>query len=890
LVQAQSNLPETGLSGVLTLLESRFNVKFAYDPELIQSLHVAHSILATENIQSALQMMVATLPLEYLKSQDGQILLRKKRESLNPVPEREQTVIITGILKDAWTGELLPFADLIGENGTGFSTDEQGRFSVQVLPNSSLTFSYLGYEPKKITFSSHREHISLNLVPKLNSLPTIEIKAKIPGVITKSERGYRILNSGYWEKMPPSAIGNDLLRSMQQLPGISATNDLSAELKIRGSNSDENLILLDGITLYHVTHFSGMFSVVNADAIRDVKLYKNVLPVTYGGKTASVIELSSLSPRENMRSSGKISGNLLTSQAVVQVGISPKQSILLSGRMTNGTLGNSGFFGLLHSQNREMSASMRPVDPNPVAREISGYRPDFKFHDVQGKWNMEINAKQNLQIAFFYGYDQLDYTFQKSTKTVRAASFYLRNEHFKEYVDWKNRGTSLVWNFNPSKKWENSFLWSVSDFQNNASIQNEVKVIEDKKNTSRFYFENTHFNEISGLDLKWTGKYTSSNTQSWVYGVQTTRNQVAYEIKQDQWKPLAGQEVAWQSAAFAEVNQKVKDWSIQLGGRLNTYKQKTYFSPGIYVSYQQVHNPYSIKGSFGKYYQFLRQLNHEDRYGRNYVYQVLSNEQFPVLSSLNSMVGVTAKWEKWEVDLECYQKNSTGVLEQALMMNYVNNPDSIQRTQGFSLFQGSGNIRGIDLYMRHTGKIFTGTIAYTLSKSTQKFEGIGRGISFPSANDRRHQLKLNTQLTLGIFDFFVTYNFASGRPYTDLAKILEQNEKIKSNLKANPGNPIGGMLNFRRDLMNPLDRLSYLEDYHRVDIGFAIPIHLNNDKSFVLEASIFNLFNRKNVSYRQFIFQLPASLKEIPSAKELIVGNELQMPGITPNVNLMFSF
>ena len=101
---------------------------------------------------------------------------------------------------------------------------------------------------------------------------------------------------------------------------------------------------------------------------------------------------------------------------------------------------------------------------------------------------------------------------------------------------------------------------------------------------------------------------------------------------------------------------------------------------------------------------------------------------------------------------------------------------------------------------------------------------------------------------------------------------------------------MSNMPNNRRDVINPLDRLSYLDDYQRFDIGASAHFKLGQKANLTIEGSIFNIFNRNNVKYRQFIFQLPANLKSSPSSKELIVGTELQMLGITPNLNLKFSF
>ena len=889
-VKAQSNNPEILLTKVLPLLEVRFNIRFGYDPEIIKTLSLNKRILATENIHSALQLISASLPLEYFQALDGQILLRKRTVTKVETPIELNNVKIKGKLIDAWTGEILPFGDVVGENGEGFSSDENGLFYLNVRINSPVTVRYLGYESKILTFSSNKEDVNLRLVPKLSALPLIEISAKIPGLTNKSGGIYSHLNPSFWGKMPSFAAGNDILRSLQQLPGISSNDDLSADLKVRGSNGDENLLILDGITLYNVTHFSGMFSLVNSDAIKEVKLFKNALPVSYGGKTASIIEMNTLSPPENINLSGKISSNLLTSQAVLQGKIAPKQTILVSGRTTYGNLGDSKLFGALQEQ--IVTPVVKPLDPKEtVTKEIAAYNPNFKFHDLQGKWNWEISDKQKVQVAFFYGYDEMDYSYNKSIKTEVGKSYYYRKEYFKEIADWNNMGSSLLWNFNPTENWQHTLHVSITEFQNNASIINDFKFVEDRKVDKIFNFENTHFNKVAGQDLKWISRYTVSQEQSWIYGFQTTNNQVNYDIKQDRVKPLTGQNEALQSAAFVELNQHLNDWTFNVGGRLNLFAQKMYFSPSIDINYHKSNTPFSVKGSFGRYYQFLRQLNHEDRYGRNYGYWVLSNQQFPVLSSNNSMIGANAKWKNWEFDVEFYQKNSQGVLEQALAVNNVNNPDSTQRPPSFILYNGKGQTKGMDLFVQHTGKFFTGMVAYTLSKSTNQFKEIGNGIPFPSSNDRRHQLKINGNLQIGRFDFFATYNFASGKPYTDLSKILENNDKMQNNPKPpNPGNPMSNMPNNRRDVVNPLDRLSYLEDYQRFDIGASVHFKLGQTSNLTIEGSIFNIFNRKNVKYRQFIFQLPYQLKSAPTSKELVVGTELQMLGITPNLNLKFSF
>ena len=89
----------------------------------------------------------------------------------------------------------------------------------------------------------------------------------------------------------PSLGEKDIFRSFQLLPGISGSNESSAGLYVRGGTPDQNLILYDGFTVYHVDHLFGMFSAFNSNAIKDVKLFKGGIPARYGGRVSSVLEV-----------------------------------------------------------------------------------------------------------------------------------------------------------------------------------------------------------------------------------------------------------------------------------------------------------------------------------------------------------------------------------------------------------------------------------------------------------------------------------------------------------------------------------------------------------------------------------------------------------------------
>lgn len=82
------------------------------------------------------------------------------------------------------------------------------------------------------------------------------------------------------------------MRAFQLLPGISGSNETSAGLYVRGGTPDQNLILFDGMTIYHVDHFYGFFSAFNANSVDDVELHKGGFPAEFGGKTSSVLDIN----------------------------------------------------------------------------------------------------------------------------------------------------------------------------------------------------------------------------------------------------------------------------------------------------------------------------------------------------------------------------------------------------------------------------------------------------------------------------------------------------------------------------------------------------------------------------------------------------------------------
>ncbi|HBD96996.1 MAG TPA: hypothetical protein DC060_02220, partial [Gemmatimonadetes bacterium] len=249
-------------------------------------------------------------------------------------PAAAQSSDVTGTVRDSLNNETLPNAvvSLIGESFRTL-TDEFGRFTLVnvTVGDHTIRVEYLGYasfemaitgaEAAPITILMSPQAIDIEGVTVETSTDILQAAAEI-STITISPRNLVKL---------PSLGETDIFRALQLLPGVSGTNDATSGLFIRGGTPDENLVLLDGMTVYHVDHFFGVFSAFNSDAIKDIRLYKGGFPAQYGGRTSSVVEMiGKTGDNESYNMSGGM--NMLSGRVLTEVPLGGKGSWLVSAR------------------------------------------------------------------------------------------------------------------------------------------------------------------------------------------------------------------------------------------------------------------------------------------------------------------------------------------------------------------------------------------------------------------------------------------------------------------------------------------------------------------------------------------------------------------------------
>lgn len=227
----------------------------------------------------ALKYICLEYGLKYYVGADNVIFVLDKKQKIDPITMASATqqigekatiaavkhnYILTGRVIDASSGESLPYVS-IGISGTklGTATNADGYFTLNKVPSdtSTLAINYLGYNKTSVHLNPDlpKTGFIIELKPD-NELEEVLVVADKEELMKVSEKVSMIKMSPQKLAMLPNVGEKDIMRSFQLMPGVSASNESSSGLYIRGGTPDQNLIVYDGFTVYQVDHLYGFYS------------------------------------------------------------------------------------------------------------------------------------------------------------------------------------------------------------------------------------------------------------------------------------------------------------------------------------------------------------------------------------------------------------------------------------------------------------------------------------------------------------------------------------------------------------------------------------------------------------------------------------------------------
>ena len=243
---------------------------------------------------------------------------------------------LTGRVIDGITGETLPFASISVKNTRiGGQTNVDGLFTLLKVPSDTVTIetTYIGYIKRKIQLTPNHNYD--NFIIELDAADAMLEEVVVAGEKTEVVKANEVVGM---IKMTPKNIAKlpnvgerDPFRAFQLMPGVSASNESSSGLYVRGGTPDQTLVLYDGFTVYHVDHLFGFFSAFNYNAIKDIQLYKGGFDSKFGGRISGVAEITGKDGNKNTFNAGA-DVSLLSVNGYIETPIGKNTTFLVAAR------------------------------------------------------------------------------------------------------------------------------------------------------------------------------------------------------------------------------------------------------------------------------------------------------------------------------------------------------------------------------------------------------------------------------------------------------------------------------------------------------------------------------------------------------------------------------
>ena len=342
---------------------------------------------------------------------------------------------MSGVITDRQSGETLIGATVIDKrSGKGVICNSYGFYSF-TLPKAdsvSLRVSYVGYTPFELD-TVIVGNLTLNIALRGGvELKEVTVSADRVGSLRSSQISAIDVPLEHIKAVPVLFGETDVLKTLQLMPGVQSGTEGTSGIYVRGGGPDENLFLLDGVPLYNVNHLGGFFSAFNADAVKNVTLYKGSFPAHFSGRLSSVIDVTTNNGNDKEYHGAASVGLIAAKLAVEGPIIKERTTFSLSGRRT--------YFDMLSQPMMALVSLTSDVSTN------AGYY----FFDANAKLTHKFSARSRLYASFYMGDDVL-YARIKTKESVLYGGTNF-NEHMKLRYSWGNIIGSVRWNYVISPK------------------------------------------------------------------------------------------------------------------------------------------------------------------------------------------------------------------------------------------------------------------------------------------------------------------------------------------------------------------------------------------------------------------------------------------------------
>jgi hypothetical protein len=784
---------------------------------------------------------------------------------------------ITGIVKSRDTGKPVPYATVVVDGtGLGAATSEVGTFLIPQVPpgEHTVTVRALGYNE----WSSPRVEVAADSTVELritlseSAIPLGEIQITAERARRQADIRASMLSVPPARAKTLAGVGEDVLRTLQSLPGVVAPNDFTSQLVIRGSGPDENLIIMDDIEVFNPYRLYGLISMFNPETASEINLITGGFPARFGDRLSAVLEVTN---REGDRTRG--------------LGGSVNASITNA----NVVLGGKFPFGVEGSYMLSARRTYYDLILGPIARKtglVSGDVAFPNFMDLQSKVVIDPSPGNRIIANALFSRDGVELISGKDRDTADSVNVLDRT---------RNDMAGLTWHFFPRSDiyLKSGISWYRNtgdtefggDFIDPALNRDEYGSRADTSGLRLFNVEfdsRYEFRKVaarSELSLALPDHLIEGGAE-----FDMLRTSLIWHFRPDDLfrAIMASRGIAYlddfvQSRDYARINVYAQDkmtvapgLSVQPGLRLDHYDiiRKTYLSPRLNISYA-IDPLTTLRGAWGIYRQSpgYEKLLDQDTF---YDLTTAPLGGLEAEKATHYVLGID-RWldNEWQVRLEGYYKKFDNVIVQEIRQGTVYTVTAVPgrdprrrdgwedpvATTGDSITTlpvngATGDSYGIEFMLEKKTSSpdsrLSGWIGYTLARA----ERVRGDIRTPFRFDQRHTVdvvldyRVNSWFSVG-----ARWKYGSNFPYTEPLGVKPRlvNATVNGVMREVIEVDASGNVVFDLDRGGESNKYSgRFPPYHRLDVRLTAKADFwGLDWDFYID--VINVYNRTNVlNYR----------------------------------------
>jgi hypothetical protein len=664
---------------------------------------------------------------------------------------------IAGYVKEKRNGEAIAGAIISADSGRiTVVTDQFGYYNITLSKGRhTVKINSAGMKDTKrnILLNSNGK-LDIDLYEYVASLKTVVVSTEKKSNTQSLLMGSTRLNIKAIKQVPVLLGETDIIKVILTLPGVTSVGEASNGFNVRGGAADQNLILLNDATIYNPSHLFGLFSAFNADAVKNVELYKSAIPEKYGGRISSVLDVT-MKNGNTKKWTGSGGIGPLTSKFTLDGPLKKdKTSVTVGGRTTYSNW-------LLQSLK------------NTAYRNSKAAFSDFNFNLAHN-----ANSKNSFFITGYYSSDKFtlnnDTTYRYSNKNIN--------------IKWKH-----IFNNNFS-----GLISSGADSYNYSVLSKAVPINSFKLgfNINQFYARSI-FN------------YNPNNKHTINFGVTS----IYYKLQPGSFTPQSAQSLV--QTKIIPVEQAVE--TAVFAGDQITINSKFAFNAGIRYSMYNYLGPKQVYSYLNNFPRTVNTVTDSITYGKGKNIKTWSgpevraslrytiNENTSVKISYNSLlqyihmlsnttsISPTDIWKLSDTYIKpqmgqqiaagLYKNFKSNSIETSLEFYYKKTNNYLDFKSGASLLLNKqieteiinthGKVYGAEFLLKKTTGRLNGWISYSYSKAQLQIndnlagETINDGNYYPASFDKPHSVNIITNYRFSHrYSISANFTYTSGRPIT----------------------------------------------------------------------------------------------------------------------------